>query len=477
MAAPMNTNASSLQCKHGKPYLLYFANHHTDFRKAELVALADMFGIDFPVADLKFLDKECPFFVVPLSSEADAKQLASRSVLIKSIIALWGHGITHEDLYEDLRKSKDTVMSHLMDTASFKIVVDGFNKSLPQKYKVQRIERLTEDALPFSGKIDLKNPDQLYYLLEDYGKQSKNAESVPQHVYFGRWVADGNRNEIQNQEVNKRSFIGNTSMESSLSLLMANLSKVQKNMLVIDPFVGTGSILVPCAYHQAYVMGTDINYLLLHAKAKPSRHKQKTRSPDESIRNNLAGYGLEAYYCDIMVADASRHAMWRTTEIFDAIITDPPYGIREGAKKVGKEEAVTLTPDQRVDHIPQKVEYDLSNIFTDLLNFAYKFLRTGGRLTYWFPVYRANYKEENIPHHPCMRLVSNCEQTMNLRISRRLITMEKIHPYREDKSLASQTHTDHYLNSSFRNMYFNVSENQQKSVTTEGNSRVSKKPP
>lgn len=79
-------------------------------------------------------------------------------------------------------------MSHLMDTASFKIVVDGFNKSLPQKYKVQRIEKLTEDALPFSGKIDLKNPDQLYYLLEDYGKQSKNAESVPQHVYFGcRW--------------------------------------------------------------------------------------------------------------------------------------------------------------------------------------------------------------------------------------------------------------------------------------------------
>lgn len=29
-----------------------------------------------------------------------------------------------------------------------------------------------------------------------------------------------------------------------------------------------------------------------------------------------------------------------------------------------------------------------------------------------------------------MRLVSNCEQTMNLRISRRLITMEKIQPYR-----------------------------------------------
>lgn len=55
--------------------------------------------------------------------------------------------------------------------------------------KYIHFQKLTEDALPFSGKIDLKNPDQLYYLLEDYGKQSKNAESVPQHVYFGRWVS------------------------------------------------------------------------------------------------------------------------------------------------------------------------------------------------------------------------------------------------------------------------------------------------
>lgn len=33
-------------------------------------------------------------------------------------------------------------------------------------------------------------------------------------------------------------------MEASLSLLMANLSKVQKNMLVIDPFVGTGEFFI-----------------------------------------------------------------------------------------------------------------------------------------------------------------------------------------------------------------------------------------
>lgn len=56
--------------------------------------------------------------------------------------------------------------------------------------------------------------------------------------------------------------------------------------------------------------------------AKPSRSNQKARAANESIRNNLADYGLESYYCDIMVADASKHAMWRPMEIFDAVITD-----------------------------------------------------------------------------------------------------------------------------------------------------------
>ncbi|XP_062592085.1 tRNA (guanine(10)-N2)-methyltransferase homolog [Saccostrea cucullata] len=474
MAAPMKHNASAL-CR---TYLLYFANHHVDFRISELVALAEMFGIDLPTESLKTHDKECPFLNLTLTSEVQAKQLASRSVLIKSVIELWGHGNTQEDLFQDLKKSTDLMVPYFSESSSLKVIVDGFNRSLPQKYKIQIIEKLlTDDVLPFKGRIDLKNPEQIYYYLEDFGRQSKNAKGDPQHIYFGRWVADGNRDEIQNQLVTKRSFIGNTSMEASLSLLMANLSKVQKNMLVIDPFVGTGSILVPCAYHKAYVMGTDINYLLLHAKAKPSRSNQKERSPNESIRNNLAEYGLESYYCDILVADASKHAMWRQPEIFDAIITDPPYGIREGAKKVGREDPQgSLTPDQKVDHIPQKVDYGLSNIFNDLLNFGYKFLLLGGRLTYWFPVHRADYKEENIPHHPCMKLMSNCEQVLNKRISRRLITMEKCQPYREDQYLASQTNVDHYLNASFRDMYFKVAENAQKSSKSEENLQTNKPP-
>lgn len=44
-----------------------------------------------------------------------------------------------------------------------------------------------------------------------------------------------------------RKFIGNTSMDPQLSVLMANQALVAPGHLVMDPFVGTGSLLVPAA--------------------------------------------------------------------------------------------------------------------------------------------------------------------------------------------------------------------------------------
>lgn len=50
-----------------------------------------------------------------------------------------------------------------------------------------------------------------------------------------------------------RKFIGNTSMDPQLSLLMANQGLAGKGDLVFDPFVGSGSLLVAAAKFGAYV--------------------------------------------------------------------------------------------------------------------------------------------------------------------------------------------------------------------------------
>ena len=61
---------------------------------------------------------------------------------------------------------------------------------------------------------------------------------------------------------------------------------------------------------------------VLFITGRASRKGVKWRGPDDNVRSNLAQYGLEDRYLDVMVSDASRHRLWRMRGLFDAIITD-----------------------------------------------------------------------------------------------------------------------------------------------------------
>lgn len=47
---------------------------------------------------------------------------------------------------------------------------------------------------------------------------------------------------IHDLSLKQRIFIGNTSMDTELSLIMANHAKISDGDLVFDPFVGSGMI-------------------------------------------------------------------------------------------------------------------------------------------------------------------------------------------------------------------------------------------
>lgn len=110
-------------------------------------------------------------------------------------------------------------------------------------------------------------------------------------------------------------------MDAQLSLLMANHAQVKDNDLVLDPFVGSGSLLIAAAQFGGYVFGTDIDFLMLHAKTRPSRISQRKRERDESVLANLRQYELEHKYLDLVVTDFSQ-PLWKENWQFDAIITD-----------------------------------------------------------------------------------------------------------------------------------------------------------
>jgi len=67
-------------------------------------------------------------------------------------------------------------------------------------------------------------------------------------------------------DLKKRAYLGPTSMDCELSLVMANMGLVKAGSVVLDPFVGTGSILVACSSFGAFCFGTDIDVRVLRGK-------------------------------------------------------------------------------------------------------------------------------------------------------------------------------------------------------------------
>ncbi|KAJ3628173.1 hypothetical protein MTP99_015497 [Tenebrio molitor] len=439
-----------------KKYILWFAHEYIEFRFAEMDSLLAMFNFEMRYVEQ---DNTAPYWIVECDSESNLKKLVSRSVLVRSCIELWAHSKDTQNLHNQLKNYP----KHLMDPffrpdLSFKIEVETFCRHFTQKEKIDKVESFS--YLPVKGPVRLKDPDVCLQYIEYYGVRANDPPKLPYDVFFGRWVASGLRQLIQKLSLKTRKFIGNTSMDPQLSLLMANQAKVKSGDIVLDPFVGSGSLLVAAAQFGGYVVGGDIDYLMLHARTRPSRIRQKERATDESIKANMEQYNLQHRYLDVLINDFSC-SFWRDRVEFDSIITDPPYGIREATEKVGtNKENFTVSEKHLPTHIPAKVEYSIANIYKDLLQFSAKHLKLGGRLVCWFPVFREDYSDEGLPSHSCLQLVANSEQVLSKVTSRRLLTFEKIrHPTLEEAQDESEI-TD------FRKKYFVVREETRKERRT-----------
>jgi len=407
-------------------FLFWCAYEHLNFRIPEFEAISKLFDIE-----LNWIVKSdvLPWVIIDLS-EKDALKIISRSISVKFCVHVWAEGDSRENFHQTLKQfSWDDEAQYLGENVSFKVHVETFMKKLSLPDRVEKIETIS--YVPSLGNVKLDNPDVLFCYLEFNGLDHNNLTEEPQKIFFGRCIGDGQRDLISKLSIKKRKFIGNTTMDPTLSLLMANLALVGAGKLVMDPFVGTGSLLISAAQFGGFVFGGDIDFLTLHAKSRPSRVGQKVRARDESMSANFAQYDLSSQYLDVVVADFSL-SPFKDTPMMDCIITDPPYGIREPTEKVGSKnkekskEFVELDEKQRLEHYPAKIGYSLKQLLLDLLTFSAMSIPPGGRLVFWLPVIRHEYKEEFLPSHPALKLVANCEQVLSSHTSRRLLVMEKL---------------------------------------------------
>lgn len=147
--------------------------------------------------------------------------------------------------------------------------LESFSKKQLLDYKVRRFEEFA--FLPMEGPVNLENPNIVYQITEFYGINPNEAPEEPLEVFFGRLIGYGQHKTAEKYNLKQRVYIGNTSMDPVLALIMGNMGMARSSSLVYDPFVGTGSLLIAAAHFGAFTLGADISYPVLHARSKQNR--------------------------------------------------------------------------------------------------------------------------------------------------------------------------------------------------------------
>ncbi|MFH4982114.1 hypothetical protein AB6A40_008823 [Gnathostoma spinigerum] len=432
-------------------YVFIFSQIHLNFRIPEFISVCSLFGIDF---DQSLLSTEKHVFVLDFESDDAVMRILSRTVLVKCAFLLFFRAPDYDILSDVLIRNREIFLSYNSPEESFALRIFAVGRKRDLQYQHNIIDKFGS-LLPLDdAPVDLTNAKNIFFFIEEFGKTGQ----VPdlENVYFGRFVGNGQSHLKVDYSLKTRRYIGNTTMDPELSFIQANLIKSRFGSLTLDPFCGTGGLLISAAHFGSSVIGMEINYLVARAKGKSSRSDKEYLSDDDSIAQNFRQYNLLDRYLAVILGDASRHEIWRSDiwfgqELFDAIVADPPYGLREKGRKVGKKErkpSWTLPCQKHEEHYPEKQRYGLASIFIDLMNLASKLLVVNGRLCFWFPVFKSEYSERVLPMHPALRLVANCEQSLSKSYSRRLLLFEKTRRYTEGEEAYIEENC--YKNTTFR---------------------------
>ncbi|KAK4222110.1 hypothetical protein QBC38DRAFT_490658 [Podospora fimiseda] len=414
-----------------RDYLIRFSQSHETFRLPEIEALAVLEHVNLEVVSYNL---ESPFCIIRLPSETQATRLIRRSILAMSIHELWGHGATLPQVHTTVKSNSSIHNWQSYLHSSFKFTIDSYQGSRTSSKKISIINSFS--YLGFLGPIKMKSPDQEFTLFEDWIFNSTPLGIPdPKYYYFGRYLGSGARDLPKKLDLKKRRYISTTSMDAELALITANLALAAPGKIFYDPFCGTGSFPIACAQFGALSFGSDIDGRSM--RGDPSKNKTLWHNFQQyDLLPNLGG----TFTSDLTNSPIRRLPLSTTTSpsngitgrIFDGIVCDPPYGVREGLLVLGiRDPSKTPWVEQKgkemykqPDFIPPRKPYSFLAMLDDILQFSAQTLVDHGRVSFWMPTANDEEQELGVPEHPYLEVLSVCTQTFN-KWSRRLITYRR----------------------------------------------------
>lgn len=212
--------------------------------------------------------------------------------------------------------------------------------------------------------VDLNNPDHIVF-----------AMITDETIFVSIQLAKINRSDFEKRKAHLRPFFSPISLHPKIARALVNISQVKKGDTLLDPFCGTGGILIEAGLLGVNVIGNDLSEKMIHGAIE-----------------NLKQYQVKPYQ---MITGDIEMISKQINGSVDAVVTDLPYGkaastkgeaiqelhgrsmqcIQNVLKPLGK--AVIGTTSARIDHWDSQ----------EMIHITSYPLRVHRSLTRWFHVF------------------------------------------------------------------------------------------
>ena len=267
------------------------------------------------------------------------KKLIDRATLLKSIIKIYGKGETIEEVLSDIEKNNlNEIKLEQESLQNFRFDIDFRGLSEKRKVQIEMINKF--DKFPMKAKVDIQNAERIFIIFRNTVENQKLKKIISTKYYFGKLIAGKDDKKLRfytKYNLVNRKYIGPTSTDHVLSFLMANFAQIKEGQMVIDPFVGTGSLLIPPSIYNAICFGCDLDIRVLRGYSVGyTRKSEEDKTPEKmkgNIFSNFDDYNLQRP--QIIRQDINKLGFRKNNYLFDAIVCDPPYGWRACVRKTG----------------------------------------------------------------------------------------------------------------------------------------------
>lgn len=256
--------------------------------------------------------QDSPYEIIKCTTE-EIKVLEEYSVTIKSISILLNYGSDLKQLHNLHNEYKingkiDISIPILLEKINLNVESYFFHKNFYGQIQknLKKIDFFNEFEYFFKNKkinstgtileLDITNENmQIFYLCLSFRKTARK-----KHLKFN---------------VPSLPFMGRTSMNVEDSALMTNLCEIKPGMIVYDPCVGSGTLLLHSASRGCFVIGSDLNY------------KELTKGIVEGRTSINDNFKFLPFLGGVLADLANTPILYA-----DRILADVPYGKRISLK-------------------------------------------------------------------------------------------------------------------------------------------------